>query len=171
MHAELPFHRIKVRVAALVFNGGEVALIKRLKNGMEQYTLPGGNAEPGEPVPAALARELNEELGLDVALADAGPRFTWLLDAMVSRPGSPPPRKLHVVFRLSVSDQVRASLERVEHDDTVGPGQLVWIPWREVKDKHIFPPVPVADLPSPDADVDASAALLPTLDDSIYRWI
>ncbi|MFB6836203.1 NUDIX domain-containing protein [Streptomyces sp. NPDC056361] len=171
MNAEAPFHRIKIRVAALIFNGDEIALIKRVKNGTEQYTVPGGNVDPGEPLPAALARELKEELNLDVDQADAAPRFTWLLDAMVSRPGSTPPRKLHMVFRLSISDHVRGTLSATEHDDTAGVGELVWIRRQETKDLALFPPVPVADLTTPAVDLDAGAALLPELNDSNYRWI
>ncbi|MFC8765965.1 NUDIX domain-containing protein [Streptomyces sp. NPDC057193] len=171
MNAEAPFHRIKIRVAALIFSGDEIALIKRVKNGTEQYTVPGGNVDPGEPISTALARELKEELNLDVDQADAAPRFTWLLDAMVSRPGSTPPRKLHMVFRLSISDHVRETLSPMEYDDTAGAGELVWIRWQEAKDKAIFPPVPVADLTTPAADLDAGTALLPGLTDSNYHWI
>lgn len=134
--------------------------------------MPGGNVDPGEPIPTALARELREELNLDVDQADAAPpRFTWLLDAMVSRPGSTPPRKLHLVFRLSISDHVRQALSPTEHDDTAGAGELVWIRWQEAKDKALFPPVPVADLTTPAAGLDAGAALLPGLNDSNYHWI
>lgn len=171
MNDEAPFHRIKIRVAALIANGDDIALIKRVKNGTEQYTVPGGNVDPGEPIPAALARELKEELNLDIERADAAPRFTWLIDAMVSRPGTTPPRKLHMVFRLSISDHVRETLSPTEHDDTAGTGHLVWLRWQEAKDMALFPPVPVADLAAPAADLDAGAALLPALDDSNYRWI
>lgn len=54
-----PFTRIKIRVAAAVFNGDEVALIHRTKDGQDQYTLPGGNVEPREPVPQALGSVLS----------------------------------------------------------------------------------------------------------------
>ncbi|MFF0428507.1 NUDIX hydrolase [Streptomyces sp. NPDC004520] len=171
MHDETPFHRIKIRVAALIDNGDEVALIKRSKNGTEQYTVPGGNVDPGEPIPAALARELKEELNLDIEQADAAPRFTWLIDAMVSRPGDTPPRKLHLVFRLTISDHVRATLNPTEHDDTAGAGELVWLRRQETHDITLFPPVPLADLATPATDLEAAAALLPALDDSNYRWI
>lgn len=163
MSTETPFHRIKIRTAAVVFNGDDIALIRRVKDGVEQYTLPGGNVEPGEPLPDALARELQEELGLDVARADTPLRFTWLMDAMVSRPGSTPPRKLHMVFRLHINDRVRESLHQVEHDDTAGAGDLVWVRYQDTKDMALFPPVPVAGLA---ADQHADAALLPGLDDS-----
>ncbi|MER5299274.1 NUDIX domain-containing protein [Streptomyces lasiicapitis] len=66
--------------------------------------------EPGEPLPAALRRELMEELALDVDLAEGG-ELLWMLDQMVTRPGpTPPPRKLHLVHRFHISPRVRARL-------------------------------------------------------------
>ncbi|MDI3405587.1 NUDIX domain-containing protein [Streptomyces cavernicola] len=118
MSSAEPFTRIKIRVAAALFNGDEAALIHRTKDGQDQYTLPGGNVEPREPVHRALARELDEELGLGLADAGSVPQLTWIQDAMVTRPGSTPPRKLHLVFRVHIDDSTRARLRTVEHDDT-----------------------------------------------------
>ncbi|MGJ5748843.1 NUDIX domain-containing protein [Streptomyces puniciscabiei] len=60
---------------------------------------PGGHVEPGEPVHQALAHELDEELGLDLTAANGVPHLTWIQDAMITRPGPTPPRKLHLVTR------------------------------------------------------------------------
>ncbi|MEU8034672.1 NUDIX hydrolase [Streptomyces sp. NPDC049099] len=166
-----PFTRIKIRVAAALFNGEKIALIHRTKNGREQYTLPGGNVEPGEPIHQALSRELDEELGLDLADASGVPQLTWIQDAMITRPGSTPPRKLHLVFRVHIDDLTRAHLRTVEHDDTAGAGHLTWIPYRDTADKALFPPVPLAELATPAAPLDAARALLPSLDDTNYHWI
>ncbi|MEU7488615.1 NUDIX hydrolase [Streptomyces sp. NPDC042319] len=165
------FVQIKIRVAAAVFHGDEVALIHRLKNGRDQYTLPGGNVEPGEAIPQALARELDEELGLDVAALDSAPQLTWLQDAMVTRPGSTPPRKLHLVFRLHIDRCTRARLRAVEYDDTVGTGHLTWCHYKDTAGKALFPPVPLAEPAGPTAPLDAADALLPALDDTNYQWI
>ncbi|MGW6687621.1 NUDIX hydrolase [Streptomyces sp. NPDC054961] len=166
-----PFTRIKIRVAAALFNGDEIALIRRTKNGQDQYTLPGGNVEPGEPIPQALARELDEELGLDLAEASSVPQLTWIQDAMVTRPGSAPPRKLHLVFRVHIDNTTRARLRTIEHDDTAGAGHLTWRHYKDTADKALFPPVPLAALVTPTAPLDAARALLPTMDDSNYHWI
>ncbi|MFD9034430.1 hypothetical protein ACFVZW_25300 [Streptomyces sp. NPDC059567] len=93
------------------------------------------------------------------------------MDAMVSRPGSTPPRKLHMIFRIHINDRVRASLHQVEHDDTAGTGELVWVRYQDTKDIALFPPVSIADLAAPEVDQHADTALLPGLDDSAYRWI
>ncbi|UFR07072.1 NUDIX hydrolase [Streptomyces sp. Go40/10] len=166
-----PFTRIKIRVAAALFNGELVALIHRTKNGQDQYTLPGGNVEPGEPLHHALARELNEELGLDLTKAIDAPRLTWIQDAMVTRPGPTPPRKLHLVFRVHIDNSTRADLRTVEHDDTAGTGHLTWNHYKDTAGKALFPPVPLAELATPTAPLDAARALLPSLDDTNYRWV
>ncbi|MGW6981106.1 NUDIX hydrolase [Streptomyces sp. NPDC054932] len=166
------FHRIKIRIAALVFDGQDVALIRRTNNqGMTHYSLPGGNVEPAEPLPDALQRELEEELGLTPEDLASPPSFTWLLDAMVTRPGTSPPRKLHLVYRTHLAPKVRPKLKTFEDDDTVGRGDVVWMPYEQTRDLDIFPPVPIADLGNPNEHVNASSAALPTLNDSNYRWI
>ncbi|MFE0916035.1 MULTISPECIES: NUDIX hydrolase [unclassified Streptomyces] len=166
------FDRIKIRVAALIFDGQDVALIRRTNDhGMTHYSLPGGNVEPAEPLPDALQRELEEELGLAPEDLDSPPNFTWLMDAMVTRPGSSPPRKLHMVYRVRLSPQVRPKLKTFEDDDAVGRGDIIWMPYQQTRGLDIFPPVPIADLDNPDEHIDASSTMLPTLDDSNYRWI
>ncbi|MBT2369291.1 NUDIX hydrolase [Streptomyces sp. ISL-10] len=162
---------MKIRVAAALFNGDEIALIHRTKNGQDQYTLPGGNVEPGEPMHRALERELDEELGLDLTKAGSVPQVTWIQDAMVTRPGSTPPRKLHLVFRVHIASQTRTRLRTVEHDDTAGAGHLVWSHYKDTADKALFPPVPLAELATPTAPLDAAQAFLPALDDTNYNWI
>ncbi|MGW0121726.1 NUDIX hydrolase [Streptomyces sp. NPDC003327] len=171
MTAAQPFTRIKMRVAAALFNGEEIALIHRTKDGQDQYTLPGGNVEPGEPIRQALARELDEELGLDLTDATGVPHLTWIQDAMVTRPGPTPPRKLHLVFRLHIDNSTRARLRTVEHDDTAGAGHLTWSHYKDTAGKALFPPVPLAELATPTAPLDAALALLPTLNDANYRWV
>ena len=59
-----------VVVAAVVERGDRVMLCQRLPdahNGLK-WEFPGGKLEPGESPEAALARELKEELGIDVAV-------------------------------------------------------------------------------------------------------
>ncbi|MFK0133556.1 NUDIX hydrolase [Streptomyces rubiginosohelvolus] len=94
--AAAAFARIKIRTGALVFCGDYVALIRRDRSGSTHYTPPGGNVEHGEDLDVALARELAEELDLDIDQAEGG-ALMWVVDQRVTRPGpTPPPRKLHL---------------------------------------------------------------------------
>ena len=58
-------------VGAVVFDGSRLLLERRTRGGRGLWDTPGGKLEPGESAAAALARELDEELGLRVV--DAGP--------------------------------------------------------------------------------------------------
>lgn len=164
-----PFTTVKIRTAAAVTNRTDVALIRRVRNGATQHTLPGGNVEPGEPLLDALRRELDEELQLKLA-ADVTPVLLGVQDQMVSRPGpTPPPRKLHLIFHVPITDRQRASLATVEHDDLTD-GDIRWLPTADTADLHLFPAVGTL-LASLNPDEPAGAVLLPALTDDNYRWI
>jgi 8-oxo-dGTP diphosphatase len=62
-------------VAALIVRGGEVLICQRRPDQPMalQWEFPGGKIEAGEGPEQALARELNEELGIDATI---GPRVT-----------------------------------------------------------------------------------------------
>ncbi|MFI2373212.1 NUDIX hydrolase [Streptomyces sp. NPDC018833] len=168
---EEAFRRIKIRVGAVIFQGEEVALICRTNAlGTKHYTLPGGNVEATEDLPAALHRELLEELDLDLCAIPSPPRFTWILDSMVSRPGGTPPRKVHLVYRIQISSSMRTRLRVYEDDEHLGAGQVVWVPYRQTASLHLFPPVPLAQLQAPESAVDAASCLLPPLSDENYTW-
>ncbi|MEW2131102.1 NUDIX domain-containing protein [Streptomyces sp. NPDC005435] len=169
------FSRIKIRTGALVFCGDEVALVRRDRAGSTHYTPPGGNVEHGEDLRAALARELAEELGLDVGRAEGGD-LLWVVDQRVSRPGpTPPPRKLHLIHRLHITPDVRATLAEVELDELPDGGNEVgvieWVDYRETAGLPLFPPIgpALAALAHPRAVVGDAA--LPAVTDENYTWV
>lgn len=55
------------RVAAILLQDGQIALMRREKLGRLYYVFPGGGQEDGETGEQAVAREVEEELGLLVA--------------------------------------------------------------------------------------------------------
>lgn len=173
--APAPFSRIKVRTGAILFCGDDVALIRRDRPDSVHYTPPGGNVEPGEDFFTALRRELSEELALDTEQATA-PELLWVVDQMVSRPGAtPPPRKLHLLYRLHITPEVRASLATEEYDERPDGGHEVghieWIDYRKTAELPIFPPIgpALAALTSPHTPVTDAA--LPAITDENYVWV
>jgi 8-oxo-dGTP pyrophosphatase MutT (NUDIX family) len=170
-----PFSHLKIRTGALVFCDTEVALIRRDRATSTHYTPPGGNVEPGEPLPDALRRELAEELHLDLDHATE-PELLWLVDQRVTRPGpTPPPRKLHLIYRIHITAQVRATLAGHEYDELPDGGHelgvIEWIDYRKTAELPIFPPVgaALAALAHPRAIVRDTE--LPAVTDDNYTWL
>jgi len=66
---------VEVAVAVLIRADGAVLLARRPAGKVYAgyWEFPGGKVEPGEAVSAALAREIREELGIEI-----GPAFPWL---------------------------------------------------------------------------------------------
>lgn len=57
---------MKKRVRGVIFDGDNIILIKRVKEGEEYWVFPGGMVEAGETIKEALKRECQEELCIDI---------------------------------------------------------------------------------------------------------
>ena len=62
--------RIRVRAAGLGIIDSAVLLVEHSKGGKSYWLLPGGGVRVGETAAAALKRELNEELNIEVMVND-----------------------------------------------------------------------------------------------------
>ncbi|MFF0476474.1 NUDIX hydrolase [Streptomyces sp. NPDC004284] len=138
------------------------------RRGLDQYTLPGGLRHGGEGTAAALARELEEELGLDAARLPAPPVLRWVQDQITTRPGSAEPfQRLHLIHTLDVTDSTRSLIAATEQDadDTT---QVVWIPLAQAAVLHLYPAVGavLADL----SDLPGGPVGLPPMVDGTYVW-
>jgi ADP-ribose pyrophosphatase YjhB (NUDIX family) len=167
------FSRTKIRVGALVFCGDEVALLRRERAHATFFTPPGGNVEPGEDLEAALWRELGEELGLG---RQQGAELLWVVDQRINRPGpTPPPRKLHLLYRVHISEAVRAGLATEEYDElpdgTHEVGHVDWLDYRSTAELPIFPPIGTALAALPSATARTADAALPAVTDENYTWV
>jgi len=71
---------VEVAAAVIIRPDGRFLLAQRPPGKVYAgyWEFPGGKAEPGEPLPAALARELHEEIGVDVERA-----YPWIVEEYV----------------------------------------------------------------------------------------
>jgi 8-oxo-dGTP diphosphatase len=60
--------RINVRCSAIIFRGDQLLLLRRERNGVVDWALPGGTPNPHESVASCARREVNEETGLHVGV-------------------------------------------------------------------------------------------------------
>lgn len=170
MTAPVPVPAIAVRTCAVIAEGGEICLIRRTRPDGDQYSLPGGLLHPDEEVPAGLARELREELDLDVTALPELPRLRWAQDQVTTRPGRPGTfRRLHLIHLLPIPLHVRAGLPATEQD-AEDETDVVWVDLRQAADCHLYPDVGEAlgQLAVPGSA--PGPVLLPPITDRTYNW-
>ena len=120
---------VLVAACALVDVDGRVLVAKRPQGkamaGLWEF--PGGKVEDGEAPEAALIRELNEELGIDVTAACLAP-LTFASHAY---------DRFHLLMPLYICRRWEGHVEPREHSD------IAWVRPNRLRDY----PMPEADLP------------------------
>jgi len=87
--------------ALVTIDGKSVALIRRAKPPcVDRLVMPGGHVDPGEELVCACARELKEEIGLEVSVSKLS--FLAVLDAPDRDPR--PGRRISVVYHVDLPD-------------------------------------------------------------------
>jgi 8-oxo-dGTP diphosphatase len=130
-HAGLP--GVIVSAAALIGDGGDGVLLVK-PNYRDRWQLPGGICEEGEPPHLACAREVREELGIDLSVGQMV-AVDWLAADVMYGPQARP--VMHFVFDGGVlSDPAGIVLQAEELDDWafVPAGQISeYLPSRAVR--------------------------------------
>jgi 8-oxo-dGTP diphosphatase len=121
-------------VAALIRDpAGRVLLVR--KRGTTAFMQPGGKRDPGEDDAAALARELDEELGCCVV-----PQSVMRLGVFECRAANEPDRQVNAaVYAVDVTGAVaaRAEIDEILWIDPAAPPDISLAPLTR---DHVLPP-------------------------------
>ncbi|MFT3668175.1 MAG: NUDIX domain-containing protein [Pseudoxanthomonas sp.] len=120
-------------VAAVILNPqGEVLLVRKRASAI--FIQPGGKTEPGEEPLSALARELDEELGVQLDHASA----VWLGEFEADAVNEPGLRVRAHAYRCTVhgSPAAQAEIEALAWVDPAGPYPVTVAP---LSAEHILP--------------------------------
>ena len=106
----MPYELKKISAVCVIENEGKFLFVKRAHTGMADgfYMLPGGHVEVGESVLHATARELKEELGIEVKEED----LKFMLVESI---------KTHITFffRVKKYEGIPHNMEPEKHDEVV----------------------------------------------------
>ena len=116
-----------VAVGAVILDGDRVLLVRRANPPLKgQWSLPGGAVEVGEPLDAALVREVREETGLDV---EVGP-VVEVLDSIRRDAGG------RVEYHYVILDYAcRVTGGRIANGSDAA--DVRWIPIAELEDRGV----------------------------------
>ncbi len=124
MTAQVPSRTIRIAAALLIGPDGRTLLVR--KRGTQAFMQPGGKIEAHEQPVNALARELEEELGLVIDTAAA----TYLGQFAAAAANEPGHEVVAELFRVHTGEALEpaAEIEEVVWIDPVGDGGLVLAP-------------------------------------------
>ncbi len=100
------------------------------------WSLPGGSIRPGESSPAALHREMQEELGLTIRIE----RLVWMLEYFFQHQGRPA-HELGLYYAITFPTapgiyHAASAFSGWEGDEHL---TFQWFTWAEVVDLHVYP--------------------------------
>ncbi len=120
---------MKVRPAALIIVNEAILTLRYNYNGTDVFMLPGGNMEFGENMQTCLARELEEELGIQSEIKDL------LFIAEVHQAEMD---KLHCVFNVVHSPNTQPRINPKETSAL----EIVYLPFEKIQEVALYPHLP-----------------------------
>ena len=118
---------MRIRPAALIIENNHVLFLRYDYSGGSKFALPGGNVDAGETFPVTIARECEEELGIEVEVGEmiavGQVHATTDYDAC-----------LHVIFE----GDIVAGIPVLQAGETTA-NDLVWVPVDKIAELNIYP--------------------------------
>lgn len=115
------------RAAAIITSGQKILLMKRHKNDLDYYALPGGTIEDGETPQETIVREIKEETTLDIELGE----ILFELDTE---------RDYGYYFAVkNMAGNPTLSGPELEKNSMDNHYELVWLDIAELKNINLFP--------------------------------
>ncbi len=118
---------MKIRPAIAIIENGKILTMHYKYGGQDVYNLPGGNLEFGESLTLALARELEEELGIKAEIGEL---------MMIGEVHFPEPQKqtIHFVFEGKISEGT--PMLNPEHTSALA---IRWLGIEELATINLYP--------------------------------
>ena len=118
---------MRIRPAALIIENNHLLLLQYDYSGASKFALPGGNVDPGETFPVTIARECEEELGIEVEVHDL--LFVGQVHATTDYDAC-----IHVIFE----GDIVAGIPVLQAGETTA-NDLVWVPVDKIAELNIYP--------------------------------
>jgi ADP-ribose pyrophosphatase YjhB (NUDIX family) len=119
---------VELRCSVIVSRGQDVLLLRRRREGDEEWVLPGGRPRTGEGMLACARREVAEETGLAVIPE----RCAFVADVVAPEGGR---RRAELVFVAKVAANHD---EELAGEDGVEPA---WVPVADIRHLNLRPPI------------------------------
>jgi 8-oxo-dGTP diphosphatase len=118
---------MRIRPAALILENNHILLLSYHYEAGTKFGLPGGNVDSGETFPVTIARECEEELGIEVEVGEmiavGQVHATTDYDAC-----------LHVLFE----GDILGGIPQLQPDETTA-NELVWMPVDKLAELNLYP--------------------------------